>query len=345
MLIMKILVIAMSLGASGGVRVITKLANAWIGMGNDVDMLVVYDSKTYFPISQDVNILNVECKSNYEARKKAAKYIRENEKKYDAFISTHWVSAYILKKALKSYGKCFYYIQAYEPDFYEGHSIKQIMKRYFAQKSYKLPLRKIVNSYIYTKYKTIQTNSVVFPGLDLKLYYPKNTSFFHKKIRIGTIGRFEAWKGSADVCKAMEILKSEGVDFDFYIAFNDFDTIPHHFVKPDGDENLSAFYRDMDIVIAACKGQFGAIHYPVIETMAVGSTIVCTDYYPSNENNSYKIEVSSPKQIAETIKHIINNKEEAIKKREQALKDVEEFDWSFVAQKFYNYLQEGLKTL
>ena len=158
---------------------------------------------------------------------------------------------------------------------------------------------------------------------------------------IGTIGRLEAWKGTADVCKAMEILKSEGFDFDFYIAFNDFDTIPHHFVKPDGDENLSAFYRDMDIVVAACRGQHGAIHYPVIETMAVGSTIICTDYYPSNENNSYKVGISSPEQIAQVIKNVLNDKEEAIKKRNQAILDVQQFDWTVVAKKFYDYLQEG----
>ena len=140
----------------------------------------------------------------------------------------------------------------------------------------------------------------------MNLYYPKELSFFNKVIKIGTIGRREEWKGTADVCKAMEILKSEGVDFEFYIAFNDFDSIPHHFVKPDGDENLSAFYRDMDIVVAACKGQHGAVHYPVIESMAVGSTIVCTDYYPSNAENSYKVNSSSPEEIAEAIKYIIN---------------------------------------
>ena len=143
------------------------------------------------------------------------------------------------------------------------------------------------------------------------------------------------------MCKAMEILKSKGVIFEFYIAFNDYDTIPHQFVKPDGDENLSAFYRDMDIVVAACKGQHGAIHYPVIETMAVGTTIVCTNYYPSDDNNSYKVNESSPEQIAEAIVQIMNNKDEAVKKRKQALKDVQQFDWPIIAQKFLDYMQEG----
>ena len=338
---MKILIITMSFGASGGMRVITNLANLWTQSGNEVDILAVYKSTPYFPISNNIRIIDFGSDNHIESRSKASKYISMNYDKYDSLISTYWVTAYILKRALKTYIKCYYYIQAYEPDFFDGKTITQLIKRNLARKSYTFSIKKIVNSTLYTNYKSIHTNMVVYPGLDLKLYYSKDINLFNNIIRIGTIGRTEEWKGTSDVCKAMELLKTENIDFEFYIAFNDYDTIPHHFVRPDGDENLSAFYRDMDIVVAACKGQHGAIHYPVIETMAVGTTIVCTDYYPSNDNNAYKVEESAPEQIAQVIKHIINNKDEAIRKREQALKDVQQFDWPIVAKKFLDYLQEG----
>lgn len=339
---MKIFILVMSFGPSGGMRVITELANSWSEIGNKVDILVVYDSEPYFPISEQVNVLCYKSTCNSDARKKAINLIRKKENDYDVFIATYWVSALILDKSVSAKDKSFYYIQAYEPDFHERKTVKQILKKYLAKYTYSLPLKKIVNSNLYKNYKSIHTNRVVYPGLNLKIYYPKDVSFFNKTIRIGTIGRNEEWKGTADVCKAMEILKSEGIDFDFYIAFNDYDTIPHYFVCPDGDDKLSAFYRDMDIVVAACKGQYGAIHYPVIETMAVGSTIVCTDYYPANEYNAYKVDGSAPEQIAKSIKKIIVNKEEAIIKRKQALKDIQQFDWPMVAQKFLMYLQEGL---
>lgn len=337
---MKILILVMSFGPSGGMRVITELANLWSEMGNKVDLLVVYDSEPYFPISEKVNVLCYKSKCNSDARKNAIKLIRKKEKDYDVFIATYWVTALILDKSVSDKDKIFYYIQAYEPDFHKRRTFKQIFKKYLANYTYNLTLKKIVNADRYKDYKSIHTNRVVYPGLDLKLYSPKDVSFFNKTIKIGTIGRNEEWKGTADVCKAMEILKSEEIDFDFYIAFNDYDTIPHYFVRPDGDENLSAFYRDMDIVVAACKGQYGAIHYPVIETMAVGTSIVCTDYYPSSEENAYKVDGSNPKQIAESIKRIIHNKEEAINKRVQALRDVQQFGWPIIAQKFLDYLKE-----
>ena len=299
------------------------------------------EDKPYFPI--DCEVISIEAKLTAEKYKKTFKYINEHFADYDCFLANFCLTTvpiFFSSLVHANFKKNYYYIQAYEPDFFKPHTFK----RQYAQLSYKLPFKRIVNSNIYRDYKHLKSERVVYPGLDLLTYYAKDLRLFNPILKIGTIGRTEEWKGTADVCKAMEILRAEGVNFEFYLAFNNFDTIPHHFVKPDGDENLSAFYRDMDIVVAACKGQHGAIHYPVIETMAVGSSIVCTDYYPSNDSNAYKVDESSPEQIAEAIKRIINNKEEAIKKREQALKDVQQFDWSVVAQKFINYLEEGSKN-
>lgn len=343
---MQIAIPILTFSKAGGHRVISKLANAWVEAGHSVEIILCYDSIPYFPFDKRVKLTNLHGKSTLDNVKKITRYIRSNCSTYDAIIANQNRTAFytfwgVLFKC--SYKKCFYYIQAYEPEFYK-FGIHDGLNNYFkihAWFSYFLPLTRIVNADKYFKYRNLRANKVVYPGLDLRNYYSKDLNYFSQVIKIGTIGRIEEWKGTADVCKAMEILKSKGIIFDFYIAFNDFDTIPHHFVKPDGDENLSAFYRDMDIMVAACKGQHGSIHYPIIETMAVGSTIVCTDYYPSNEKNSYKVDESSPEQIAEAIEQIINSKEKAIKKREQALKDVQQFDWSIVAQKFLDYLQEG----
>lgn len=347
---MQIAIPILTFSKAGGHRVICKLANAWVEAGHNVEIILCYDSKSYFPFDKRVNITLLHGKSTLDNVRKITKYIRENFDNYDAIIGNQNRTAfYIFWGGLfkRNYKKCFYYIQAYEPEFFR-FGFKEGLNNYFkihAWFSYFLPLVRIVNSKNYYHYKNLRSNKVVYPGLDLELYHPKDLSHFNETIRIGTIGRVEEWKGTADVCKAMEILRADGVNFEFYLAFNDFDTIPHHFVKPDGDENLSAFYRDMDIVVAACKGQHGAIHYPVIETMAVGTSIVCTDYYPSNNTNAYKVDESSPSQISEAIKRIINNRNEAICKRKQALKDVQQFDWPIVAQKFMDYLKEGRDNL
>lgn len=328
---------------TGGMRVITKLAEEWTSQGIHVDFIIADSSKPYFPVTERIRVVNLKITSKIKRFQALTEFIISNFDDYDILLATQnatTIPIYMASKYKNDYSKGWYYIQAYEPEFYKIYSIKDLIKKIIANKSYSFPLKKIVNADIYKNYKNLRTDKVVYPGIDLKLYHPKRLSFFNNTVRIGTIGRVEEWKGTADVCKAMEILKSDGFDFDFYIAFNDYDTIPHYFVRPDGDENLSAFYRDMDIVVAACKGQYGAIHYPVIETMAVGTSIVCTDYYPSSEENAYKVDGSSPRQIAEAIKHIIYNKEEAINKRVQALRDVQQFGWPVIAQKFLDYLKE-----
>lgn len=342
---MKILIPITTFTKSGGMRVLEKLATTWITLGHEV-VIVVADSTTpYFTTSAKIINLSVEKNATVKEILALTKYIRNTINDFDFIIANAYVSAYPVY--FSTFGgkrnKAIYYIQCYETDFHNNlpNGVIKLVKKMGTELTYYFPLKKIVNSKLYKNYKHIHTNLVIPPGLDLDNYYSKDIFTFNHVVKIGTIGRKEEWKGTADVCRAMELLRSEGVEFEFYIAFNDFDTIPHHYVKPDGDENLAAFYRDMDIVVAAGKGQHGAIHYPIIETMAVGSSIVCTDYYPSNDDNSYKVDESSPEQIVEAVKRIIKNKKEAIDKRRYALNDVQQFSWSIVAEKFIDYLKEG----
>ncbi len=328
------------IGNSGGHRVLAKLSTEWEKMGNKVTFIDKSGQKPYFPIKS--KIIDVSPDKKYFGLYNCFKYLFKSFDKYDVILANYCLTAFPIFLASLLHGnfsKNYYYVQAYEVDFFPGNRLM----RFLTAVTYKLPFKKIVNSDIYLNYKLCKSDIAVYPGLDLANYFPKDiTKFSNGPIKIGTIGRTETWKGTATVCKAMELLKAEGIEFEFYIAFNDFETCEHHFVRPDGDENLAAFYRDMDIVIAACNGQFGAIHYPVIETMAVGSTIICTDYFPSNDSNAYKVQPDSLEEIVQAVKEVIADKETAIKKRQQALQDVQQFDWPNVAQKFLDYIHKTL---
>ncbi len=342
---MKIVIPIIEFSKAGGYRVLSMLANSWAEFGHDVELIAMDKSKPYFPLKKEVHITYISANGILSYFRKLIAHLACNYDSYDGIIANHNLTAYCVYfacKRHKSYSKGYYYVQAYEPDFYKFNILhfKENVKKVLAYMSYNLPLKKIVNSDLYRNYKNLHSSKVSYPGLDLNNYYSKDISFFNDTIKIGTIGRTEEWKGTADVCKAMELLKQEGIPFEFYLAFNDFETIPHFFVKPDGDERLADFYRNMDIVVAVCKGQQGAIHYPIIETMAVGTSVICTDYYPSNKHNTYKVDTASPVQIVDMVKRIINNKFEAIKKREKALEDVQQFDWAFVARKFLAYITE-----
>lgn len=322
-------------GRYGGVRVVTQILSEW-SQNNKVVILTIGNEEPYFPISDKIEIIR--CKNKMEI----VRYLYKGFKEFDAIIGVYAISAYLIFAASILRGcfqKNYYYIQAYEGEYdFAGKSRFWLT---LVRLSYKLPFHRIVNAPIYLDYKDLHARDVVFPGLDLSLYYPKKLEYFNKTLKVGCIGRIEEWKGIGDVCKAVEMLKDEGFDMEFFIAFNDFDTVEHHFVKPDGDENLAAFYRDMDIIVAPGHIQLGAVHYPVIEAMAVGTTVVTTGYFPADCFNSYIVGVKKPEEIANTIIEINDDRLHAIEKRRKALEDVQQFAWSNVATKFMSIIYQG----
>ncbi|SCW77228.1 Glycosyltransferase involved in cell wall bisynthesis [Lachnospiraceae bacterium C10] len=334
---MKIVFPLFIFGKYGGVRVVTNIANTWVKTGNEVDILTKGDAEIYFPLSNKINI------KIFKRKREIVKYLIHRFDSYDAIIGVYPLSAYLIFMAsiLKAnFTKNFYYIQAYEAE--AEFDNRRGLWLEFVKVSYKLPLHRIVNSELYTNYKSLRARDVVYPGLDLKLYYPKDVAQFNKVLKVGCIGRKEKWKGSQDVCNAVKILEERGYNIDFYIAFNDFDTVEHHFVKPDGDSKLSSFYREMDVVVAPGHIQLGAVHYPVIEAMAVGSTVITTGYIPADETNAYIVGVEKPEEIAEAIIEIDKDRATAIGKRKKALMDIQQFAWENVSDKFMKIIKREL---
>lgn len=322
-------------GKYGGVRVVSNILNIWAEAGNEIEILSVGDVKPYFPISEKIKV------SYYNNKFQVFKHLYREFNNYDKILGVYVISTYLifLASLLRgSFKKNYYYIQAYEADSDFANSNALWLS--LVKLSYKLPFHRIVNADIYKNYKWLHADDIVYPGLDLNLYYSKDVNFFNDTIRVGCIGRIEKWKGTQDVCTAIEILKKQGYNIDFYIAFNDFETVEHHFVKPDGDDKLSSFYRDMDIIAAPGHIQLGAVHYPVIESMAVGTSVITTGYLPADNTNSYIVPVKSPEKIAEAIVNVLNNRDGAIVKRKKAIKDVQQFSWGNIANKFMLILKE-----
>lgn len=347
---------------SGGMRVISQLANHMQYMGCEVLMICYYKTiLPYYPIECKIIYINdkgrIASPSERIEPNNVFEVINDNYKKvralriatdmyakdFDVAIATANMTAYVVK-ACNIQSK-FYYIQAYEAWEDTNLSFKRkILNRIIAH-TYKLNLIRVVNSDLYLNYKEICSNYIVPPGLDLSIYTPKNKEVYWKKERpliIGCIGRLEEWKGSEDVAIAVDLLQNKGYEIDFRVAFNEVKHSNYKLVKPDGDKNLAEYYRNVDILVAPAKLQLGAIHYPVIEAMACGTPVITTGYYPANNENAYIVPVSSPKEIAQTIEHIMQHYDEAIKKAEKALISISEFDWNKVSEKFITIIMENI---
>lgn len=354
---MKIIIpLAVNFGFQGGFRVLSNLANSWIDSGHDVNFLVYQKFvSTYFPTQ--ANILKYDSVGNL---------INENESKKDSNYLGTLQLRWAMKKALNKLSadivlatqcysagpvfksvidaKKFYYIQAYEPEFYNDFSLKNIIYKYIAKKSYSYPLEKIVNSQMYFNYKEIKADKVVLPGLDFELFFPKKDSFTSKsKYIIGTIGRLEKIKGTQYILDAFIKLREKFQDkIELIIAFGDdswnqLDGVK--VIKPNGDSELGEYYRSIDVYICAGTFQLEAVHYPVIEAMASKTPVISTGYYPTNEDNSLLIETKSSMAIVNAVEEIINDPDETENRANRALLSIEEFRWDFVSKKMLDYFK------
>lgn len=350
-------------GKAGGLRVLSKLANAFKEMGHNVLVISYYknNEQPYFPINCEVKYVDENGKftdpisqpkknllsknfENYTRYKALLNALNNLSGKYDIAIANANKTAFAVSKS-KVKNK-FYYIQAYEAWYTQRIGF---IYNYIARKSYKLKnLIKIVNADLYKDYKEIHTDYVVPPGLDLDLYHTKDSSAYWNKERpfvIGHIGRFEGWKGSKETSEAVRILQEEGANVKYQVAFNPpaEKSCNYELVKPDGDENLSNYYRSVDVLVAPCSIQLGSIHYPVIEAMACGTPVITTGYYPANVENSYIVGVNAPNEIANAIKDIMSNYSLALHKVQIANEKIKEFAWDKVSEKMINIIGENLK--
>jgi len=349
---MKICIPITSFGKAGGFKVLINLANKWSELGHQVTIIVhASTEQSYYSIHKKVNVIklnnhgqttNVSIPfSVLSSIKSLYWYLKNNSLKYDAVIANHYTTAYPIFLGSKTNN--FFYIQAYEPEFFNERKglLKKSIPKFIAWCSYYLPLIKIVNSNMYTRYKNITAKHISYPGIDLDIFFPKPNSLMQAdhEIKIGCIGRNEKWKGSEDVAKAIEILHNKGYDnIKLYVAFNAVSYSRHVLVKPNTPKELSKFYRSVDIMVTPGHIQLDAIHYPVIESMASGTSLITTGYYPASHTNSYIVPVADPLAIAYMIIHIINNPVEASKKRKNALNDIKQFSWDVVAPSFINIL-------
>ena len=199
---MKILIPIIAFGRSGGFRVISKLATEWKSMGHDVYFLNSVDSDApYFPTT--ASIIYVDSRGNKCVNDDSIKlpmlkrligitcFLHRNSREYDVIMATHNITAFPVRFACRT-GR-FYYIQAYEPEFYNKKCFRDYVLKTLAIITYHLRFTKIVNADIYKNYKDLHSDYVVPPGMDLEMYHPKEQQWDGKSpITVGCIGRTEA---------------------------------------------------------------------------------------------------------------------------------------------------------
>jgi len=343
---MNILIPVITLGNAGGHKVLSTLSCWWSDYGHKVTFVTNEDNNLpYYKTKGEILYINSKGmiskrKGNSMKIKPYQKvqclyyFIKNNAKQYDIILANSWSTAYPVYLGNKDKKKNYYYVQAYEPEFYQNKNIRSRILYFMAWFTYFLPLKKIVNSDLYKKFHNLRSDIVIGPGIDLSVFYPKRLISSKEEYVMGCIGRLEKWKGTQDVIDAYEMVSKRHKNIRLKIAFYGPQKYEHCIEKPDTPEKLAAFYRSLDILIAPGTIQLGAVHYPVIEGLACGVPLITTGYYPATPDNSFLVPINSPRSIADTVEYIMNNYDIAIQKSLKSSEKIRELSWDRVSQKF-----------
>lgn len=350
---MNILIPILGFDRGGGVRVLTQLANTWVKDGHKCVFLVPEGSqKPYFPVTAEVvhaTSRGVVETSTAQSSKLPAlmllyKGIREISEKFDVVIANHSLTSWVVWLAGDPRIQKFYYIQAYEPDYYPFLSMP--VKKVMARLSYFLPLKQLANSDQY-RAQGIKPIGVIPPGIDLNVFTPKAIKELtnSNQVILGTVGRKEPFKGTHFVMDAFKSLRVQSSNYTIRVALGNVDLDEGVEIVPiTSDDDLAEFYRSIDILLIACVGQHGAPHYPLIEAMASCTPAVHTGFFPGNEQNSYLASPSDAQDIAAKVIEVLQD-DFRVQKIAAARAFVEEnLRWEAIADKFIEVFRASLPS-
>jgi len=355
---MKILVPVLTFSRSGGARVLSEMASRWVGSGSKVVFYAHISSDLqYFPTQAEVvwydnlgNLRSEKPEADGKTRKSGLllqviglwlALMKRESWVYDVVLANHSMTAWPVTMSSRKNRKKYYYIQAYEPEFYESlPGVKACILKWLSEKSYNFKLTQICNAPIYLNYKKIRAKQWVPPGLDFNVYFPKveqKDLVGTSEIILGCIGRKEAAKGTEFVLEAFKILHKIDERFVLHVAYGNLpDGWAHPGLKivvPRNDSELAEFYRSLDIIIAPGTVQHGAPHYPVMEGMACGIPVVTTGYMPADETNAWIVNNKDTNAIVDAVLSIIGNHEDVRLRVRRALESISVFGWEVVSSK------------
>lgn len=277
---------------SGGLRIITNIANGLSRKGHSVRIIVPdYAANSHFVLDKAVELAIVPT-PRFGFFNKA--YYRLylclfSTAKSDVVFATGYKTPYYLlisKLIRNSNPKLVYLIQGYEPMSHVqgsanlGFLTKMILNA-VATLSYRLPLTKIAVSTWLKSQIYLDSVSVISNGVDLSIFHPVNPVIHAPGVFvIGIIGSRSPGKGYSVFLQAMQLIVKKNIPgIRVLLATQSTVELPVGIdteeVRPANDSELVQFYTRCDVfVFASFVEGFGL---PPLEAMACGIPVITTD--------------------------------------------------------------------
>lgn len=310
------------LGVGGGNRALFELSNRLINRGHDVTFTVVGrkgEHNWFNPVKAEIKYMALSKLQrafrkfffhdwNYDYVTALQQAIPD----CDANFATHSFTAY--PTVLSGKGKPFYFVQNYEPWFYNEPSLQ--LK---AKLTYRMPLCKLVVS------RWLQEKvggTFVGNGLNLDVFKPSAEKPSKPPYRVMAFLRGIDWKGESLIVKTFGILKQQ---------------FPCELVVPRNvsDEELVALYSSSHVLLY--PSQFEGFGYPPLEAMACGTPVVVTDCLGINEYARHLVNcyVSgiTPEALASSVLNVLKDNALAEKLVKGGLETAREYDFERVVDR------------
>ncbi len=365
---MRILLPIINFGRSGGYRVLSELGNNLIKKGHEVIFIsssVNGFIQPYFPTNSKIvfvdtngNIIDntkdhkdaiYDNKASVLTRFRQLNSLRKALNKFstheDIIIASYSLTAFVVYFSKENLNK-YYYIQAYEPEYFSKSAFGKLASK-ITSLSYGLRLKRIVNSPVYYNYKNLEARLLVYPGIDFNIFNPSlkvyKKDFENTPIVIGCIGRIEEVKGTSLVINAFHELRKSQINCELHVAVFGNESMIDDTIQgiyPKNDFELAEFYRGVDVLVAPMTGQYGAVHYPVVEAMACGTAVITTAFHPAHPDNAWLCIPHSSKSIADQIINIRSNPDMYREKSLRGNKDIQHLAWEKVTGNLITILEE-----
>ncbi|EQB65319.1 MAG: glycosyl transferase group 1 [Thermoplasmatales archaeon E-plasma] len=256
----------------------------------------------------------------------------------DILIATYFETAFSVYKALPDTNEKFYYIQHFESVFFNNfYDQKRVHETYF------LPLKWIVNSsWALSKLTdlTKKSGALVNPGVDTKVFYPRNVKKEGKQKVIVSLGKRDKVKGIVFLFEALDRLAKKFPNiklklYGFEPSLKEESPVETEYIYGPSNDQLAELYSMADVVVTPSLYESSPL--PPLEAMACGVPVITTQYgtedFCVNDENSLVVQPCDPDAISNAMFRIFTEPSLARKLSENGIKKSLELSWELTASK------------
>ena len=355
---MKIAIPISRFDSSGGIRVLSVLANGLAEREYSVSFVVPRGQhEPFFPLDSriEIHVINPDFGKNIVGGLlKKFQLAFGSPAGVDVAIANAFMTAYSVKisKMLGRTRRALYFVQHYEPiafgEYAEGNVFLRALKKKFAEKTYHLGLECVSNSrwtaqMLRDKHRV--HSSIAPLGVDTNIFRPIRRPEQKQVPVILAIGNANPIKRFDLFVKVAESIRRR-LNCRIVVATHDRSLrnqcTAAEFVSPKNDDEIAELYNSATVFVSTSA--YEGFGLPLLEAMACGTPVVTTDSggirdFCINNVNCRIVQSSSANELEQAVFEICSQPELQNRLVENGLRTAADWNWEKLINSFDLLLQ------